>query len=73
MKPSGGIGFEQLPVTPGEPLRLELESFVKTVRDRTEARVNGEQATAALRLAEGILDKINEHAGLVAETLRAHG
>ncbi len=29
------IGFEQLPVERGEPLQLELEAFVRAVRDRT--------------------------------------
>jgi predicted dehydrogenase len=65
----GQIGFAQVAVTAGEPLRLELENFVSSVRDRTAPRVDGVQATNALRLAEGILDKIQEHAGLVAETL----
>ena len=65
------IGFEQLVVTAGEPLQLELESFVNVVRERSKPRVDGTQATNALRLAEGILDKIEEHAGLVAQTLQA--
>jgi predicted dehydrogenase len=70
VKAAGQIGFEQLPVTAGEPLQLELEAFVTAVRERSKPRVDGVQATAALRLAEGILDKIEEHAGLVAKTLR---
>jgi predicted dehydrogenase len=65
------IGFEQLPVTPGEPLQLELEAFVKAVKERSKPLVDGLQASAALRLAEQILVKIEEHAGLVAATLRA--
>jgi predicted dehydrogenase len=64
------IGFEPLPVTPGEPLKLELQAFFAAVRDRTEPRVTAAQATEALRLAEQILDKIKEHADLVAETIR---
>jgi predicted dehydrogenase len=65
------IAFEQLPITAAEPLKLELESFLRAVKERTRPRVDGEQATRALQLAESILDKIKEHAGLVAETLRA--
>lgn len=65
------IGFEQLQVTTGEPLQLELEAFVEALKNRTKPRVDGAQATNALRLAEGILDKIREHAGLVAQTLQA--
>ena len=71
VKPPSQIGFEQLTVTAGEPLRLELEGFVKAVKERLKPRVDGAQATDALRLAEAILDKIKEHAGLVAQTLLA--
>ncbi len=65
------IGFEKLPVTNGEPLELELEAFVAAVKERGKPEVGGEEAADALRLAEGILDKIEEHAGLVAQTLRS--
>lgn len=71
VKPGGQMGFERLPITAGEPLRLELEGFLKAVQERSRPRVDGRQATNALRLAEGILVKIEEHAGLVAQTLRA--
>jgi predicted dehydrogenase len=67
------IAFEQLAVSAGEPLKLELEDFVISVRERRAPRVDGAQATRALRLAEGILDKIKEHAGLVAQTLQHRG
>ncbi len=70
VKSAGQIGFEQLPVTPGEPLQLELEAFVQAVRERSKPVVDGREATAALKLAEGILDKIEEHSRLVARTLR---
>jgi predicted dehydrogenase len=68
---SGNIGFELLPVTPGEPLRLELESFIAAVQQRQKPRVDGQQAVNALRVGEAILAKIEEHAGLVARTLRS--
>ncbi len=64
------IDFEPLPVQKEEPLRLELESFFDAVRNRTPVRVDGLQASNALRVAEAILDKIKEHMDLVAETLR---
>lgn len=73
VKPPGNIGFEQLAVTPGEPLQLELQGFLKAVKERSRPRVDGLQATNALQVAEAILDKIGEHAKLVAKTLRAHG
>jgi predicted dehydrogenase len=64
------IGYDPLPVAPGEPLRLELEAFFRCVRDRSKPRVDGFEAVNALRLAESILVKIKEHAELVAETIR---
>ena len=64
------IGFESLPVDSGEPLELELRAFFAAVRDRSQPKVDAFQATSALRVAEAILDKIKEHADLVAETIR---
>ncbi len=64
------IGFDSLKTAPGEPLKLELESFFDAVRKRSQPKVNGIQATNALRVAEAILAKIKEHADLVAETVR---
>lgn len=64
------IAFEQLPVSRGEPLQLELTSFFEAVRERTPPKVDGFQAANALRIAEAILAKIKEHAQLVSETVR---
>lgn len=64
------IGFSSLPVAKAEPLRLELEAFVASVRTRSKPRVDGHQAAAALRIAEAILDNIKEHGDLVRETIR---
>ncbi|MDQ2775206.1 MAG: Gfo/Idh/MocA family oxidoreductase [Acidobacteriota bacterium] len=64
------IGFDSLKTAPGEPLKLELQSFFDAVRERSQPKVNGIQATNALRVAEAILAKIKEHADLVAETVR---
>jgi predicted dehydrogenase len=64
------IDYRPLPVTPGEPLKLELESFFQAVRTRTQPVVTAAAATDALRLAESILAKIREHGELVSETIR---
>ncbi|MGA8026531.1 MAG: Gfo/Idh/MocA family oxidoreductase [Bryobacteraceae bacterium] len=64
------IGFVPFPVDQGEPLKLELEAFFRSVRERTPPRVDGFEATNALRVAESILAKIKEHTDLVAETIR---
>ena len=69
VKPPAGIDFAPLPVVRGEPLRLELESFVEAVASRREAAVTGEQALAALEVAYGILKKIEEHSQLVKDAL----
>ncbi len=65
------IGFEQLAVNRGEPLELELIAFIDTVRRRSKPKVDGWQATKALRVAEEILVTIEEHAQIVSKTIRS--
>jgi predicted dehydrogenase len=67
------IDYRPLPVTPGEPLKLELQSFFDAVRERSQPVVTAQAATEALVLAESILAKIREHGNLVAETIRQQG
>ena len=69
VKPPLSIGYAPLPVAKDEPLRLELESFFDCVVSRTPPKVTGEQALSALEVAQDILDKIEEHARLVAKAL----
>ena len=57
-----GLSFSKPPVTPGEPLRLELESFVDAVRTRREPRVTARQGRAALELALAIQAAMVAHA-----------
>ncbi|MCC7339891.1 MAG: Gfo/Idh/MocA family oxidoreductase [Bryobacterales bacterium] len=65
------IGFRQLDVQPGEPLRLEVEDFVQCVRERRTPMVDGEAACRALKVAHEILDKIEEHGHLVEQSVQA--
>lgn len=65
------IGFRQLDVQPGEPLRLEVEDFLDCVRERRTPMVDGEAACRALKVAHEILDKIEEHGHLVAQSVSA--
>jgi predicted dehydrogenase len=65
------IDFAPLSITKDEPLRLELEHFFACVRDRATPRVTGENALAALEVADDILVKIEEHARLVGKALGA--
>jgi predicted dehydrogenase len=61
------ISFAPLASTKSEPLRLELEDFFECIRTRRQPRVTGEAALAALQVAQAILDKIEEHAKIVAQ------
>ncbi|HZD77745.1 MAG TPA: Gfo/Idh/MocA family oxidoreductase [Acidobacteriaceae bacterium] len=57
-----GLALSKPAVTPGEPLRLEIESFLESVRTRQQPRVTGQQGRAALALALDINAAIAEHA-----------
>jgi predicted dehydrogenase len=65
------IGFQPLPAVKEEPLRLEVESFLEAVANRTRPRVPGEEGLRALEVALAILDKIKEHAELVTQRLQS--
>jgi len=60
--PAPGLSFKKPEVTPGEPLRLELESFLESVRSRREPRVTARQGRIALALALEIQATMTEHA-----------
>lgn len=63
------IGHRTLPVDKGEPLRLELESFIDAVRTRSTPAVTGEDGLRALEAALAVVDKIEEHARRVGHSL----
>jgi predicted dehydrogenase len=56
-----GIAFNKPEVQPGEPLRLEIEAFLESVRSRSMPKVSGEEGRAALALALEINQAIVEH------------
>ena len=60
--PNPGLSFARPEVKPGEPLRLEIESFLDCVRTRREPRVTAAQGRAALALALEIQDTMVAHA-----------
>jgi predicted dehydrogenase len=60
--PAPGLSFVKPEITPGEPLRLEIESFLDAVRTRREPRVTARQGRAALALALEIQDTMAAHA-----------
>ncbi len=65
------VSFRQLAVLKGEPLKLQFEHFLDCAERRATPLVDGLAALGALELAREILDKIEEHAALVARHLRA--
>ncbi len=59
--PTAGLSLRKLPVVDGEPLRLELVSFLQAVRGRTQPVVPAEEGRAALALAIEINEAIATH------------
>jgi predicted dehydrogenase len=60
--PSAGLSLNKVQVEPGEPLRLEIASFLEAVRMRSAPVVSGEDGRAALKLALEINQAIAAHA-----------
>lgn len=60
--PAPGLTFVKPEVKPGEPLRLEILSFLESVRTRREPRVTARQGRAALDLALTIQAQMAAHA-----------
>ena len=57
-----GLSFSKPEVTPGEPLRLEILSFLESVRTRREPHVTARQGRNALELALEIQSTMAAHA-----------
>jgi len=57
-----GLSFAKPEVTPGEPLRLEIEAFLESVRTRRAPRVTARQGRDALALALEIQSTMASHA-----------
>lgn len=60
--PNPGLSFLKPTVTPGEPLRLEIQSFLDSVRTRREPLVTAHQGRNALALALEIQSTMAAHA-----------
>lgn len=69
---AAGLRILPLAADDGEPLRRQLESFLRCVRDRSQPRVTGQDALGALQLALRIRQAIEAHSHLVTKTLAAH-
>jgi predicted dehydrogenase len=64
-----GVAFEQVPVEPAEPLKLQFDAFLDAVDTRQQPKLSGRVARQTLELALAVIAKIGEHAGVVAQTL----
>ena len=62
LSPTPGLSFVKPEVSPGEPLKLEILSFLESVRTRREPRVTARQGRAALELALTIQAQMAAHA-----------
>jgi len=60
--PAPGLSFVKPVVTPGEPLKLEVSSFLDAVRTRRAPRVTARQGRNALALALEIQATMAAHA-----------
>ena len=62
VQPAPGMSLRKVPVESGEPLRLEIESFLNAVRRRAQPEVSVEDGRAVLALALQINAAIAAHA-----------
>jgi predicted dehydrogenase len=60
--PAPGLSFVKPEVTPGEPLKLEIQSFLDSVRTRRPPRATARQGRDALALALEIQSSMAAHA-----------
>ncbi len=63
------ISFHPVETQKGEPLKLQLDAFIDSVRTRKPPKRNGESARQTLAVALAIIDKIEEHASVVRGTI----
>jgi predicted dehydrogenase len=69
-KEANSIKRAKVPVNKDEPLKLELEAFLESVRHRSEPKVSGEQGKRALDVAVSIVQQIRNAPNLkVLESL----
>jgi predicted dehydrogenase len=67
-----GLAFDQLSIKNGEPLKLQLDAFLDAVETRKQPKLSGAVARRTLEVALAVLDKIEQHAALVGNTLADH-
>jgi predicted dehydrogenase len=63
------ISFSELSSAAGEPLALQFEAFLESVKTRSQPKLSGEAARRTLEVALAILDKMKQHSQVVAQSL----
>ena len=64
-----GIDFAQLEIENAEPLKLQFNAFLDSVETRRAPKLDGVRARRTLEVALAVIDRIEEHAGVVSKTL----
>lgn len=59
--PLGSVVVERLETDDREPLRVEIEEFLRSIDSGEPIPISGEDGRAALELALGVLDEIGRH------------
>ncbi len=65
------VSFDPIEIVKGEPLQLQFDAFLDSVESRRQPKLDGLAARRTLEVALRILDKIEEHSGIVARTLNS--
>jgi predicted dehydrogenase len=60
------IKYNKLQRTDVNPLKYELNGFIESIQANIPPLVSGEDGVAALKLAHGVIAKIEEHTNLVS-------
>jgi len=68
---AAGFATEQMTVTAAEPLQVQFEAFLNSVKTREKPKLDGRTARRTLEVAAAVLDKISQHAGVVSRTVAA--
>ncbi len=58
----GELGKQSVPIEKGEPLKLELASFIESVNKRQQPKVGGELGRTALEIAIAVTEQIRSQA-----------
>jgi predicted dehydrogenase len=66
------ISFHPVETQKAEPLRLQMDAFLASVRSRKTPKLDGPTARRTLEVALAIAAKIEEHAGVVRATVGSH-